>query len=116
MSRQNRFNDLTFNGSQPQFHFGIVLLGRTRRVERDTRVRIARLHEIIIVQKLFNVFTTDIGQHFAVDLDAGRKRLAAFRFHLPPKSRILDDVLLGVLEIVFCEHGTYAGAPAARGL
>src|SRR5260370_40900793 len=56
-----------------------------------------------------------MGKHFSVDLDTRRKGMAAFGFHLPPKSRVLNDVFLGVRQIVLCEHGANAGAPAAIG-
>ena len=78
-------------------------------------MRRTRLDELIVDQVILDFFAADIGEHFAVDLNTGRKGLATFRFHFPAKSRVLDDVFLGVRQIVFGEHGTNAGAPAAGG-
>src|SRR5438874_8796274 len=72
----------------------LVLLGRTRRVERSVGYCIARLHNSVLEQILLDFFAADIDEHFLIDLDAGGKWLPAFRFHLPAKSRIRDDVLL----------------------
>jgi hypothetical protein len=93
---------------------GVLLVG-ARCVERHTGIGVARLDDFIVDQIRFDFLTADIGQHLAVNFDARRKRLATFRFHFPTKRWVLDNILLGIRQIVFCEHGTNAGAPAASG-
>ena len=57
-----------------------------------------------------------VREHRAVHFYARAERLTALLLHLPAEGRILDDVLLGVIEIVLLEHGTDAIAPTAVGL
>ncbi len=95
-----------------QLYLALVDFSRARGVERNIRLRGARLHQLIVDQIFFDFFAADVGQHFTVDLNAGRKGLAAFRFHFPTEGGVLDDIFLGVGQIVFRECGANAGAPA----
>jgi hypothetical protein len=52
-------------------HVAFVLLRRARGVQRNLCHCIARLHEAILAQVLFDFFTANIGQHFAVNLNTG---------------------------------------------
>jgi len=91
-----------------------VDLSRARRVQRHIGLRWARLDELIVDQILLDFFAADIGQHLTVDFSyAGRKGLATFGLHFPTESGVLDDVFLGVRQIVFREHSPNAGAPTA---
>src|SRR4030095_1601960 len=98
-----------------QLNAAFVQFVRARRVERHVGLRLTRLNEFVVDQKFLNLFAADIGKHFPVDFDAGRKRLTAFSFHLPTKGRVLDDVLFGIGQIVFRKYGTNSGAPATIG-
>ncbi len=71
---------------------------------------------MVLDQVTLDVLAAHISNHFAVDLNAGRQRLAAFRFHFPTESGVLDDVFLGIGKIVFGEHRANTGTPAALGL
>src|SRR5438105_9073965 len=94
-------------------HVALVLFGCARGVERNVGHCIARLHHSVLEQILLDFFAADIGQHFVVNLDAGRKWLATFCLHFPAKSRIRDDVLFGIGQTVLVKHSTNASAPAA---
>jgi hypothetical protein len=95
--------------------FRVLLIG-ARCIERNVCLGVARLHNPIVDQILFNFFAADVGQHLPVDIDAGRERLPAFGLHFPTKRRILNDVLFRERQIVFREHRPDTGAPAAIGL
>src|SRR4030095_10079166 len=95
-----------------QLNAAFVQFVRARRVERHVRLRLTRLNEIVVDKKFLILFAADIGKHFPVDFDAGRKWLTAFRFHLPTKCGVLDDVLFGVGQIVFGEHSANSSSPA----
>src|SRR5438477_1036289 len=95
-----------------QLYLALVDFSRARGVQWHIGLRPARLHQLIVDQIFFNFFTANIGQNLAVNFDARRKRLTALGFHFPTKGRVLDDVFLGVGQIVFGEHGPNAGAPA----
>ncbi len=82
-------------------------------LSRHPGIGAARLHELVLDQVFLDFFAAHVREHLVVDLDTGRERLAALGFHFPAERRVLDDVFLGVLEIVFGEHGADAGAPAA---
>ena len=57
--------------SEIHLHVAFVLLRRARGVQRNLRHCIARVHEAILDQVLFDFFTANIGQHFAVNLNTG---------------------------------------------
>jgi hypothetical protein len=102
--------------SEIELHRALVLLRRARRVRRNVRRRVARLDNLIVDQVLLDFVAAHIREHVPVDFNTGRKRLSAFRFHLPAKRGILDDVLLRVGEIVFGQNCAHTGAPAAISL
>ena len=56
--------------SEPQFYFGFMLFGRTRRVKWDPCFRIAGLDNFIVDQVPLYVLAADISQHFAIDFNA----------------------------------------------
>jgi len=93
-----------------------MLLIRARRVGRNIGGGIACLDELVLNQVMFDFFAADVSQHMAVDFDARRKRLTTFCFHFPAKRRVLNDVLLGVVQIVFGQDSANTGAPATVGL
>ena len=67
VSRASQFG----SDSEIHLHVAFVLLRRARGVQRNLRHRIGRLHEAILDQVLFDFLTANIGQHFAVNLNAG---------------------------------------------
>ena len=84
-------------------------------VEGDAGGFLGIADEAILEEILFEFFATDIGDHRAIDFDAGAEGLAAFLFHFPAESGVLDNVFFGVSEFVFFEDGADAVAPAALG-
>src|SRR5206468_1605672 len=80
---------------------------------RHPGISLVRLNELVLDQVALHFLSADVGQHFAIHFDAGRERLTALAFHLPTESRVLDDILFGVGEVVFREDGAHAAAPAA---
>ena len=101
---------------QVELYHAVVLLVRARRVGRDVGRSIARFDEFVLDEITFDFFAADVGKHAAIDLDTRRKRLPTFGFHFPAERRVLDDVLLGVGQIVFGKNGADTGAPATIGL
>src|SRR5258708_25289436 len=77
-----------------------VLFRRTSCVDRDLGGIGIRLDQLVLHQVLFHFFATDVGKHLAINLDARRKRLATFLFHLPTERRLLDDVLFLIRTVV----------------
>ena len=84
-------------------------------VEGDAGGFLGITDEAILEEILFEFFATDIGDHRAIDFDAGAEGLAAFLFHFPAESGVLDNVFFGVSEFVFFEDGADAVAPATLG-
>jgi hypothetical protein len=63
----------------------------------------------------FYLLAADIGEHLAIYEDAGRERLPAQLLHLKAIVRVLNDVLLGVGEVIFFKNRAYATAPTTMG-
>src|SRR5437764_1322424 len=101
---------------QSQVYWRTMLLGRAGGVRRDFGGSVTSLHQPIHNQVLFDLFTTDIGKHFPINLNAWGKGLPTLGFHFPTESGVLDDVLFGVRQIVFRENGAHAAAPTAMSL
>ncbi len=91
--------------SQIELHHAFVHFICARGIGGDIGGSVARLNNPFVDQIFLDFFAANIGQHLTVNFDAGRKRLTTLRFHLPAKSRILDDVLFRVGEIVFGQNG-----------
>jgi hypothetical protein len=58
-------------------------------------------NEIFFQEISFHLVATDVRQHDAVDFHARRKGLTTLLFHFPTERRILNDILLGVRDVVF---------------
>ncbi len=95
-------------------HGGVLFVGAGA-VDGGVWGGVAFLEEVVGGHPGFDFFTGDVGEHVAVDFDAGGEGLAAFLFHFPAEGGILDDVLFLVGEVVFAEDGADAFAPAAEG-
>jgi hypothetical protein len=108
--------DALQDSSKIQFYHALVLLVRARRIGRNVGGGIACFDEFVLDEITFDFFATDVGKHAAIDLDTRRKRLPTFRFHFPAKGRVLNDVFLGVGQIVFGKNRADTGAPATIGL
>ena len=80
-----------------------------RRVRRDVVLR----HDVVREHPGFDFFAADVGQHLAVDLDAGAHHLAALLDHFLALQRVVDDVAVLEGQVVFAQHGADALAPAA---
>lgn len=93
-----------------------MLLIATSGIKRGIRFRITRLDHAVVYHPALHFLTADIRDHGAVDLDAGTEGLTALLFHLPAEGRILDDVLLFEVELVFAKNGAHALAPATVSL
>ncbi len=96
-------------------HRGVFLVG-ARGVEWNTGGFRCIADEAVLKHVGFDLLAADVGEHFSVDDDAGRERLAAQLLHLEAVVGILDDVLLGVGKVMLLEYGSDAAAPAAVGL
>ena len=103
------------SGSKIEFYDAVVLLVGARRVGRDLGLGIARFDEFVFDEIVFDFFAADIGKHLAVDLDARRKRLPTLGFHFPPERGVLNNVLLGVGQVVFGQNSADTCAPATMG-
>lgn len=84
----------------------------TRLIGRRIRCALVLLHEIIGNQKSFHFLAADVGQHFAIDLDAWAKHLPALFNHLLTLDGIIDDVPVFVRQVVFTHDRAHALAPA----
>ena len=103
--------DIAHNSAR---HGGVLFVGAGR-IDRGIRLGIAGLKQIVGEHPAFDFFTTDIGKHVAIDLNARGHGLAALLFHFPPEGLILDNILLLKRKIVFAEDGADAFAPATVG-
>jgi hypothetical protein len=101
---------------QVQFYDALVWLVRARRVGRNVGRSIARFDEFVLYEIMFDFFAADVDEHATIDLDTRRKRLSTFGFHFPAERRVLNDVLLGIGQIVFGQNSADTGAPATIGL
>src|SRR4029077_10301296 len=55
-----------------QLHRVAVLLVRARSVERYARIGVTRRDQVLFDQVTLHFFAAHVGQHFPIDLDAGR--------------------------------------------
>ena len=83
------------------------------RIGRSIRLYITRFNQAIAEQIIFHFLTADGGQHLAVDFDTGGEGLAGLFYHLSKLVRLIDDISILELEIIFPHDGPYARAPAA---
>jgi hypothetical protein len=88
---------------------------RTRLVSGRVSGALIRVHEIVCDEISFDFLTTDIWQHFAIDLDTGAEHLPAFFDHFLALGRIVDDIAILVGQIVFAHDGAHALAPTTGG-
>src|SRR5260370_29942688 len=100
------------NDLKAQVYCSFMLLSWARSIRWNFRRRIACLNNFIIDQIFLDFLAAHIRKHLPVDFNTRRQRLSALGFHLAAKCRLLNDVLLRVRKVIFCEHGTHAGAPA----
>jgi len=63
----------------------------------------------------FDFLATDIGEHFAIDLDAGAEHLAAFFDHFLALQGVIDDIAILEGQVILSENGADALAPATGG-
>src|SRR5262245_27267646 len=108
---------VTFQGNagqrlQVEFYHALVLLVRAWRVGGNIGCRIARFDEFVLDEITFDFFAADVGKHLAVDYDTRRKRLPTLGFHFPAERRVLNNILLGVGQVVFGQNSANASAPA----
>src|SRR5947208_1830259 len=73
---------------------------------------LSRLNQTIGKQIGFDFLATDIGQHMAVDFHAGTEHLAALFDHLLTLHRVVDDVPIFILKVIFAHDGADTLAPA----
>ena len=84
-------------------------------IDRGVGFDVVFLQVAVCEHPFFDFLAADIGEHVAVDLDAGRERLAAALLHFPAECRVFDDVLFLIFEAVFAHDGAHALAPAKKG-
>jgi hypothetical protein len=111
---------VTFQGNavqrlQVEFYHALVLLVRAWRVGGDIGGSIACLDEFVLDEITFDLFAADVGKYVVVDYDTRRKRLPTLGFHFPAESRVLNNILLGVGQVVFGQNSANTGAPATIG-
>ena len=111
---------VTFQGNavqrlQVEFYHALVLLVRACRVGGDIGRSIARFDKFVLDEIMFDFLAADVGEHVAVDYDTRRKRLPTFGFHFPAEGRVLNNIFLGVGQVVFGQNSANTGAPATIG-
>lgn len=96
-------------------HFGVFLIGAAR-IGGHAGRGIAGFHEVVAEQVIFDFFARNIGEHDAVDLDAGGKGLTGFLHHLGVIRAVVDDVDVFERQIVLPHDGADTIGPATGGL
>ena len=88
-----------------------------RLLSRDARLGRRRLDDSVFKHPSLDLIAIDVGQHLAVDLDAGREGLAAFLHHLSVNIWIVDNIFVFVCQAVFgerwCARYCSSGKPAS---
>ena len=74
-----------------------------------------QLHQSRFEQVGFHFVPIAIGQHVSIDLNTRGKALPALFDHLRAEQRVVDDIAIFVIQIVFAHDGAHALAPAAGG-
>ena len=106
--------DLADRGKFPEGHRLVLLVG-ARGIGGRVGRSIVLLKVALFGHPCLDLIAADIGEHVAVDLDAGGKRLTAALLHFPAEGGVLDDVLFLEGQVVFAENGADAFAPATEG-
>lgn len=73
------------------------------------------LNQFIGEHVSFDFFSADVGEHFAVDLNAWAEHLAALFDHFLALVGVVNDVAIFERKVVFTHHGANALAPATSG-
>ena len=69
---------------------------------------------LVLDEPFFHFFAADVGEHVAIDFDAGAEWLAAALLHFPAECGVFDDVLFFVGEPVFAHDDANALAPTTE--
>ena len=87
-------------------------MGGARLIRGSIWLSLIGLDELIRQQKGLDFFAADIGQHAAVDFDAGAQHLAALFDHFLALRWIVDDVAILERKVVLAHDRSNPLAPA----
>lgn len=73
-------------------------------------------HEVVAEQVIFDFLAGDIGEHHAVDFDAGREGLAGLLHHFRIIRAVVDDIDVLKREVVLAHDGADTVGPPTGGL
>src|SRR5262249_48359647 len=82
-------------------------------IGRSIGLPLRALDEAVRQKIGLNFVTTDVGEHFAVNLHARTEHLAALFDHLLALRRVVDHIAVFIRQVVFAEDRADALAPAA---
>src|SRR5471030_2778155 len=93
-------------------HLGVFLVGATR-VGGDVDRGAGGFHQVVAEEVVFDFLARNVGDHHAIDLDAGGQRLTGLLHHFRVVGAVVDDVDVLVRQAVLAQDGTHSVGPAA---